>query len=568
MIMYMDNPENETHKVTDNKVIDNKVIDNKVTDKAFIVAGNVDCGKSTLIGTLITNNLDDGRGSARMHVAKHKHEIMSGKTSDVSTKNIIFPNGSSASIIDLCGHEKYFTTTASGISNTWADYAIVVVSPSRGVLDMTRQHFKMLISYNIPIMIVVTRLDMALEDSCKITDKQITDLCMKPYKRRPHFINDYNNYHSFVRGSILAKEHNINDNNNDNKNIAPAFPIVFHDQNTGVKIYRECFNKNELIDINTFLEFEKTKAKNTVEIYNNLKMVSGRQNIIPVVYVSNVNGYYLDVIKNVMMNVETRDLWAADGNVSSIIKFFRENKKINIPQNIDKHIGATFYIDNVYNVRGVGVVVAGINRGDTIHTNDEMFLGPFGKNFIRVKLRSLHNDKRDVVDSLQHHHRGCIAIKGIRDEIKKNQIRRGVVLLSTNGNPLGPKVELSRYVCFKFEAAITIFNGHSTTLRTGYSPVIHAGSVRQAAKLILPNTSEQQVIKSGDVERVMFKFRSYPEYIDPGMVFVFRSGDLHGVGYVISPIPIEDDDNPYPEPPKNRVNKRNKKVSVRVSNHK
>lgn len=562
MNMLMDNPEDDINRPATQKglsAVDNKVIDSKITDKAFIVAGNVDCGKSTLIGTLITNNLDDGRGSARMHVAKHKHEIVSGKTSDVSTKNIMFPNGKSASIIDLCGHEKYFTTTASGISNTWPDYAIVVVSPSRGVLDMTRQHFKMLISYNIPIMIVVTRLDMALEDSCKITDKQITDLCMKPYKRKPRFINDYNKYHSFVRGSILAKEHNIKPNSI-LKDVVPAFPIVYHDQNTGVKIYRECFNKNELVDINTFLEFEQTKEKNTFEIYNDLKMVSGRQNIIPVVCVSNVNGYYLDVVKNVMMNVETRDLWATDGNVSSIIKFFRENKKINIPQLVDKHTGATFYIDNVYSVRGVGVVISGINRGDTIHTNDEMFLGPFGKNFIRVKLRSLHNDKRDIIDSLQNHHRGCIAIKGMREEIKKNNIRRGVVLLS--------KIELSKYVCFRFEAAITIFNGHSTTLRTGYSPVIHAGSVRQAAKLILPNNNEQQVIKSGDVDRVVFKFRSYPEYIDPGMVFVFRSGDLHGVGYVISPISIEDDINPYPEPPKNRTIKQSKKITSTSSSQK
>jgi GTPase len=40
-----------------------------ITDKAFVVAGNVDAGKSTLIGTLISGLLDDGRGSARRCVA-------------------------------------------------------------------------------------------------------------------------------------------------------------------------------------------------------------------------------------------------------------------------------------------------------------------------------------------------------------------------------------------------------------------------------------------------------------------------------------------------------------------
>lgn len=39
------------------------------------VVGSVDSGKSTLIGTLISNKLDDGNGSNRALVSAHNHEI-------------------------------------------------------------------------------------------------------------------------------------------------------------------------------------------------------------------------------------------------------------------------------------------------------------------------------------------------------------------------------------------------------------------------------------------------------------------------------------------------------------
>ena len=48
------------------------------------VIGNVDAGKSTLIGTLKTGILDNGRGQSRVLVTKHQHEIDSGRTSTVT----------------------------------------------------------------------------------------------------------------------------------------------------------------------------------------------------------------------------------------------------------------------------------------------------------------------------------------------------------------------------------------------------------------------------------------------------------------------------------------------------
>jgi hypothetical protein len=54
-----------------------------------VVAGSMDSGKSTLVAVLTHGAdgrplLDNGRGSARMAVFRHKHEIESGRTSSIS----------------------------------------------------------------------------------------------------------------------------------------------------------------------------------------------------------------------------------------------------------------------------------------------------------------------------------------------------------------------------------------------------------------------------------------------------------------------------------------------------
>ena len=47
------------------------------------MVGNVDAGKSTLLGVLTHAELDNGRGYARQKLFRHKHEMESGRTSSV-----------------------------------------------------------------------------------------------------------------------------------------------------------------------------------------------------------------------------------------------------------------------------------------------------------------------------------------------------------------------------------------------------------------------------------------------------------------------------------------------------
>ena len=67
-----------------------------------VIAGSVDSGKSTFVGVLDQNKLDDGNGFARKFVAKHKHEIECGRTSDISVRSIN-TDEKSIILVDLCG---------------------------------------------------------------------------------------------------------------------------------------------------------------------------------------------------------------------------------------------------------------------------------------------------------------------------------------------------------------------------------------------------------------------------------------------------------------------------------
>jgi len=54
-----------------------------VCNDRVAVVGNVDAGKSTLLGVLTHAELDNGRGYARQKLFRHKHEMESGRTSSV-----------------------------------------------------------------------------------------------------------------------------------------------------------------------------------------------------------------------------------------------------------------------------------------------------------------------------------------------------------------------------------------------------------------------------------------------------------------------------------------------------
>lgn len=67
------------------------------------------------------------------------------------------------SLIDLCGHEKYLKTTLFGLTGLMPDYALLVIGSNMGVQLMTREHVSIACALNIPILVVVTKIDICPE---------------------------------------------------------------------------------------------------------------------------------------------------------------------------------------------------------------------------------------------------------------------------------------------------------------------------------------------------------------------------------------------------------------------
>jgi GTPase len=538
----------------------------KTTKVGVCIAGSVDSGKSSFIGVMISNKLDDGNGSARKLVAKHQHEVESGKTSDISTKIMDVPeNNSAITIVDLCGHQKYFHTTTYGLTSHFCDYAFLVISANKGVLPMTKQHIRVLLSLCVPICIIVTHLD----------------------------ITPYNIYSE----TMLDIDSTIKQ---------------FFGKTSKVLT---C-NTNKEIDMEaTELTKKKELVKTQITDYMN-KIGNNKQNYFPVITISNKTGYFIDVVSHILKNLQPRQLWPTytakpttistktetqpiagpqvdstvvntptvtlkiedqttkDTHVDPVvlntpavnpvianpdISYFQENKIIKFFLNAiktkkmencigkyDFGTGSIFYIDNCYNPPGIGLVVSGICRGNNINIGETMYIGPVIKNFVPIRVKSIHNNAREPMQTITDHDRGSIAMfLANKGDIKRNQIRKGMILLSS--------LSMVSHVCYRVKAIVTFF-AKSITIRSGYSPVIHIGTIRQTVRITVDpaenDGSDVIGFESGkqNFGIITFKFKMNPEYVEPYNIFLVRSGEVHGIGMILCTIPLEQDIDANPDP--------------------
>ena len=164
------------------------------------VIGNVDSGKSTLVGCLTKGIKDDGRGYARKFVFNYQHETESGRTSSIAEEIIGFKDGKIINsgrltekknvswkeiasqsdhvitFLDLCGHEKYLKTTMYGISALLPHYALILIGANMGVQRMTKEHIGIVISLGIPFFIIFTKIDIAPKEKKDKTITTVTSL--------------------------------------------------------------------------------------------------------------------------------------------------------------------------------------------------------------------------------------------------------------------------------------------------------------------------------------------------------------------------------------------------------
>lgn len=199
------------------------------------LTGSTTSGKSSLLGTLSTSTLDNGRGKSRLSLLKHRHEIASGVTSSIVTEligyhqagvpsaiNVVnFASGNISSwndihstcemnrlvvMTDSAGHPRYRRTTVRGLLS-WAPHWTIccvgadddehdtgrtgATASSRHILgstgadvDLSKSYLELCLALGMPLVIVITKLDLASSSGLRETLTKVLDI-LKAAGRQP-----------------------------------------------------------------------------------------------------------------------------------------------------------------------------------------------------------------------------------------------------------------------------------------------------------------------------------------------------------------------------------------------
>mmetsp|Transcript_20132 Transcript_20132/g.46910 ORF Transcript_20132/g.46910 Transcript_20132/m.46910 type:complete len:553 (+) Transcript_20132:90-1748(+) len=349
-------------------------LEDTINDVKIATIGNVDSGKSTLVGVLTKGGLDDGRGKARAKVFNFSHEAANGRTSSVAQEIMGFrdngeqvivdrpgaPTAASrntawqqivnnsrkvVTFIDLCGHERYLKTTIFGLIGLCPDHAMIVVNANSGFQRMSREHLGIALALKIPITIVVTKIDIAPPN---VYEENMTFLC------------------KLMKSTAVKKE-----------------PIVIK----------------------------------TEEDVITAAQAPSPEKVAAIFCVSNVTGEGLDHLKTFIHRMQSR---------------MYDNGLFRKPTE-----PVEFHIDGVYLVTGVGIVVAGLMRGGRVTAGQTLLLGPDKTGqFKQVLVRTIHY-KRTPAESVESGQSAAFSLRSLdkKNPLKKTSFRKGMVLLDSSVRP-------------------------------------------------------------------------------------------------------------------------------------
>ncbi|EKV16138.1 hypothetical protein PDIG_09470 [Penicillium digitatum PHI26] len=164
------------------------------------LAGPSTAGKTSLLGTLTSSALDNGRGKSRLSLLKHRHEITSGITSSVAQELIGYTDerpptvmnyasgnvagwddihaasngGRLAFVSDLPGSIRYLKSTLRGLVSWAPHYVILCIPANCGTETPSEQagteqseigtclsYLELCLKLEVPVLIVITKLDVA-----------------------------------------------------------------------------------------------------------------------------------------------------------------------------------------------------------------------------------------------------------------------------------------------------------------------------------------------------------------------------------------------------------------------
>ena len=158
-------------------------------------AGHVDHGKSTLVGSLVTGEADDGEGNTRGFLDVQPHEVERGLSADLSygvygfdedgpvrmdnphrktdRARVVEESDRLVSFVDTVGHEPWLRTTIRGLVGQKLDYGLLTVAADDGVTETTREHLGILLATELPTIVAVTKTDLVPDERVAELEREV-----------------------------------------------------------------------------------------------------------------------------------------------------------------------------------------------------------------------------------------------------------------------------------------------------------------------------------------------------------------------------------------------------------
>ena len=171
------------------------------TDSEHIVvgtAGHVDHGKSTLVGSLVTGQADDGEGGTRGFLDVQPHEVERGLSADLSyavygfdgegpvrmdnphrktdRARVVEESDKLVSFVDTVGHEPWLRTTIRGLVGQKLDYGLLTVAADDGPTKTTREHLGVLLATELPTVVALTKADAVEPERVAEVEREVERL--------------------------------------------------------------------------------------------------------------------------------------------------------------------------------------------------------------------------------------------------------------------------------------------------------------------------------------------------------------------------------------------------------
>ncbi|CAB3258088.1 unnamed protein product [Arctia plantaginis] len=489
------------------------------------VMGANEAGKSTLIGVLTQGELDNGRGSARLNMFRHLHEVKSGRTSSLSHEILGFDaqgnvvnygcselmtaerigerSAKLVSFLDLAGHSKYQRTTLHGLTGYSPHYAMLVISATAGIIPITEEHISLLSALDLPFFAVISKCDISTTAVKSLLDR-LAEL-LAPTNKKPVLITDEN-------------------------------------------LARNCVAPQKLII-------------DSLDNRHDVKDVCSESEIIPVFPVSCVKGNGISALHAYLLALRPPE------HVTT--------------HRTDDEDGCEFQIDEIFHVGdSTSPVVGGLLAKGFLCEGDTVILGPLEDgSFAPVVVRSIYRNRAPVGGVRA----GACASVGLaggapragmikqlieqniadktksRKNVKRNKnllqdiskveeslskdmvdmeantfdqdcmecLCRDKVILEDPNDPRG---------CIYFQASVQVLR-HSTAIYPGFQCTVHVGNVRQTA-IIEGIMTLNAVLRADESASVVFRFVRCPEYLVRGRRLLFTAGlGTRGIGRITQIFP-------------------------------